>query len=131
VSQSPQAFGHRDPAHHWQAWLAGWRSLQQISCRLRIECAVLALRDALRQAEALGMPHAQVLDILELGAFGGLVARKRRFLTGKPMPAEFTLGALAKDMALLAAASNRSLRASRTNWPRSLLCPMPTSLSRP
>ncbi|MBW5482802.1 nuclear transport factor 2 family protein [Streptomyces bambusae] len=70
--------------------------------------AVLALRDSLRQADALGLPRAQVLDVLELGQLGGLVARKRRFLLGEPPagPAEFTIGALAKDMALLAAASD-------------------------
>ncbi|MGC4750057.1 nuclear transport factor 2 family protein [Micromonospora sp. DT201] len=74
--------------------------------------AVLALRDSLRQADALGLPRDQVLDVLELGQLGGLVARKRTFLTGQPATAtaEFTIGALAKDMALLAAASNTPLR---------------------
>ncbi|MFE0133070.1 nuclear transport factor 2 family protein [Streptomyces sp. NPDC059037] len=74
--------------------------------------AVLALRDALRQADALGLPRAKVLDVLELGQLGGLVARKRPFLADQPAPAkaEFTIGALAKDMALLAAASNTPLR---------------------
>jgi hypothetical protein len=77
---------------------------------------VLALRDSLRQADALGLPRAQVLDVLELGQLGGLVARKRIFLTGQPTAAtataEFTIGALAKDMALLAAASNTALRSA-------------------
>jgi len=76
--------------------------------------AVLALRDSLRQADALGLPRAQVLDVLELGPLGGLVARKRTFLTDRPTAAtataEFTISALAKDMALLAAASNTPLR---------------------
>ncbi|MFF9018092.1 nuclear transport factor 2 family protein [Streptomyces sp. NPDC014870] len=74
--------------------------------------AVLALRDALRQGDALGLPRDQVLDVLELGQLGGLVARKRPFLTGPPTAgtAEFTLGALAKDMDLLAAASDTPLR---------------------
>ncbi|MFE7277297.1 nuclear transport factor 2 family protein [Streptomyces sp. NPDC057623] len=74
--------------------------------------AVLALRDALQQADALSLPRAQVLDVLELGQLGGLVARKRHFLTGPAAtgPAEFTIGALIKDMALLAAASNTPLR---------------------
>jgi 3-hydroxyisobutyrate dehydrogenase-like beta-hydroxyacid dehydrogenase len=79
--------------------------------------AVLALRDSLRQADALVLPHAQVLDVLELGQLGGLVARKRTFLADEPtaVTSEFTIGALAKDMALLAAASyspvtHRSLR---------------------
>ncbi|MFF4585521.1 nuclear transport factor 2 family protein [Streptomyces sp. NPDC001388] len=74
--------------------------------------AVLALCDALRQADALGLPRPKVLDVLELGPLGGLVARKRRFLTGRAAPAtaEFTIGALAKDMSLLAAASNTPVR---------------------
>lgn len=76
--------------------------------------AVLALRDPLRQADALGLSRAQVLDVLELGQLGGLVVRKRAFLTGQPTAAgaEFTVGALAKDMALLAAASNTPLRSA-------------------
>jgi 3-hydroxyisobutyrate dehydrogenase-like beta-hydroxyacid dehydrogenase len=71
--------------------------------------AVLALRDSLRQADALGLPRDQVLEFLELGQLGGLVAGKRAFLTGRATAAEFTIGALAKDMALLAAASDTPL----------------------
>ncbi|MEV7282335.1 nuclear transport factor 2 family protein [Streptomyces sp. NPDC093111] len=76
--------------------------------------SVLALRDTLRQADALGLPRGQVLDVLELGQLGGLVARKRAFLTVErpEAAAEFTIGALAKDMALLADASNLPLRSS-------------------
>ncbi|MFJ3659988.1 nuclear transport factor 2 family protein [Streptomyces sp. NPDC090119] len=76
--------------------------------------AVLALRDSLRQADALGVTRAQALDILELGQLGGLVARKRPFLLGEPdaPTAEFTIGALAKDMALLTSASGVPLRGS-------------------
>jgi 3-hydroxyisobutyrate dehydrogenase-like beta-hydroxyacid dehydrogenase len=78
--------------------------------------AVLALRDSLQQADALGLPRDQVLDILELGQLGGLVARKRPFLTSQPAVAppesEFAIGALAKDMALLATTSNRPLRSA-------------------
>jgi 3-hydroxyisobutyrate dehydrogenase-like beta-hydroxyacid dehydrogenase len=74
--------------------------------------AVLALRDSLRQGDALSLPRAQVLDVLEAGQLGALVARKRPFLDGKPAPAEFTIGALAKDMALLADASQIPLRSA-------------------
>ncbi|MFG2340453.1 nuclear transport factor 2 family protein [Streptomyces yangpuensis] len=80
--------------------------------------AVLALRDSLRQSDALGLPRAQALDVLELGQLGGLVARKRAFLTAEPATAtatataQFTVGALAKDMALLAAASDAPLRSA-------------------
>ncbi|NUV63452.1 nuclear transport factor 2 family protein [Streptomyces sp. CAI-85] len=76
--------------------------------------AVFALRDSLRQADALGLPRAQVLDVLELGQLGGLVARKRPFLDTPPAPAAatFTIQALSKDMALLADASNTPLRSA-------------------
>ncbi|MFE2581437.1 nuclear transport factor 2 family protein [Streptomyces sp. NPDC059378] len=76
--------------------------------------AVLALRDALRQADALGLPRTRTLDVLELGQLGGLVARKRPFLLGEPTAAtaHFTIGALAKDMAVLAAASDTPLRSA-------------------
>ncbi|MER6445361.1 nuclear transport factor 2 family protein [Streptomyces venezuelae] len=82
--------------------------------------AVLALRDALRQADALGLARDQALDVLELGQLGGLVTRKRQHLlldrtaaataTATATRAEFTIGALAKDMALLNAASGAPLR---------------------
>ncbi|CAM5571097.1 nuclear transport factor 2 family protein [Streptomyces avidinii] len=76
--------------------------------------AVLALRDSLRQSDALGLPRGQALDILELGQLGELVARKRPFLVDEPgaVTAEFTIGALAKDLSLLAAASNTPLRSA-------------------
>ncbi|WP_405387688.1 nuclear transport factor 2 family protein [Streptomyces sp. NBC_01102] len=75
---------------------------------------VLALRDSLRQADALGLQRDQALDVLELGQLGGLVTRKRPFL-GSESPvgtADFTIGALAKDMAVLAAASDTPLRSA-------------------
>jgi 3-hydroxyisobutyrate dehydrogenase-like beta-hydroxyacid dehydrogenase len=76
--------------------------------------AVLALRDSLLQADALGLRRAQALDVLELGQLGGLVVRKRPFLDGEPPDgtADFTIGALAKDMTLLADASNTPLRSA-------------------
>jgi 3-hydroxyisobutyrate dehydrogenase-like beta-hydroxyacid dehydrogenase len=74
--------------------------------------AVLALRDSLGQGAALGLPRDQVLDVLGLGQLGALVARKRPFLTGEPAVAQFTIGALAKDMALLADASRSPLRSA-------------------
>lgn len=82
--------------------------------------AVLALRDSLQQADALGLPRADALDVLELGQLGGLVARKRDFLAGRraamgesaSVRAEFAIGALVKDMALLAAASNKPVSAA-------------------
>ncbi|MFF7530264.1 nuclear transport factor 2 family protein [Streptomyces bobili] len=76
--------------------------------------AVLALRDALRQADALDLPRAQALDVLELGQLGALVARKRAHLEDESVAgtADFTIRALAKDMTLLATASNTPLRSA-------------------
>jgi 3-hydroxyisobutyrate dehydrogenase-like beta-hydroxyacid dehydrogenase len=77
--------------------------------------ALLGLRDSLWQAEALGLPRSAALDVLELGLLGGLVARKRAFLDGDAhgaSAAEFTVGALAKDMALLASATDTPLPAA-------------------
>ncbi|MFJ6014705.1 nuclear transport factor 2 family protein [Streptomyces sp. NPDC092952] len=78
--------------------------------------SVLALREALQQADALGLPRDQVLDVLELGRLGGLVTRKRPLLTAGPaagdIRADFTLGALVKDMTLLAGASRTPLRSA-------------------
>lgn len=67
--------------------------------------AMLALRESLLQADALGLPRAQVLDVLAAGQLGALVARKRAHLDGIVTDAEFTLAALAKDADLLTAAS--------------------------
>jgi len=74
--------------------------------------AVLALRESLGQGDALGLPRPQVLDVLELGQLGGLVSRKRPFLAGERAPADFTIDALAKDMALLAQVSGSPLRSA-------------------
>ncbi|MFD7923736.1 nuclear transport factor 2 family protein [Streptomyces sp. NPDC059740] len=73
---------------------------------------VLALRDALRQGDALGLSRSQVLDVLELGQSGAFVTRKRAFLDGREGggAAEFTVSALVKDMALLATASQTPVR---------------------
>jgi len=67
------------------------------------------LRDALRQADALGLDRTLVLDVLERGPIGGLVKAKRDRLTGSAAdkPADFTVDGLAKDQALLAAASGQ------------------------
>jgi 3-hydroxyisobutyrate dehydrogenase-like beta-hydroxyacid dehydrogenase len=96
---------------------AGTAAALKLVANASLAGAVLALRDALRQADALGLPRAEALDILELGQLGGLVARKRGFLADRPdtalsTAAEFTIGALAKDMALLAAASDTPLPAA-------------------
>jgi 3-hydroxyisobutyrate dehydrogenase-like beta-hydroxyacid dehydrogenase len=67
------------------------------------------VRDALRQADALGLDRALVLDVLERGPIGGLVKAKRDRLAGSAAgrSADFAVDGLAKDQALLAAASGQ------------------------
>jgi 3-hydroxyisobutyrate dehydrogenase-like beta-hydroxyacid dehydrogenase len=60
---------------------------------------ILALQDARRYAEDLGIDPEAALDVLERGALGRLVEGKR----DRSGPAQFTAAALAKDLALLAA----------------------------
>lgn len=89
---------------------AGTAAALKLIANSSLAGALLALRDALQQAEAVGLTRDEALDVLELGQLGGLAARKRSFLTQPPTAsatadAEFTIGALAKDMAVLAAAS--------------------------
>jgi len=71
--------------------------------------ALTTVREALRHADALDLDRALVLDVLQAGAIGGLVRAKRDRLdgTGAHRGADFTVAALAKDQALLAAMSPR------------------------
>ncbi|WP_439680145.1 nuclear transport factor 2 family protein [Embleya sp. MST-111070] len=96
---------------------AGTAAALKLIANSSLAGGVLALREALRQGDALGLPRTEVLDVLELGLLGGLVARKRSILTsaGNPAtaaPAQFTIAALAKDLDLLAAASGTPLRSA-------------------
>ncbi|MFF7815164.1 nuclear transport factor 2 family protein [Streptomyces sp. NPDC007945] len=97
--------------------------------------AVLALRDALHQADALALPRDLVLDVLERGQLGGLVARKRSYLLHGPPPAtaEFTIGALAKDLALLAATSGHPMRGGTSPFgtPTPSAAPAPAPVPAP
>ncbi len=66
--------------------------------------AVLNLRDALVRAEELGIQPGQALDVLERTILGRLVSSKRDALEKCDFSdADFTVGALAKDLTLLAA----------------------------
>ncbi|MBM0127742.1 nuclear transport factor 2 family protein [Pimelobacter simplex] len=68
--------------------------------------ALLAVRDARARGARLGLAPGLTLDVLERTALGALVRAKRdRLDTGSPdRLADFTVAALAKDLALLAAA---------------------------
>lgn len=65
--------------------------------------SVLALRDSLEAAAALGLPLTDALDVLELGRLGEVVRGFRDRLEHPGGEAHFTVGALAKDVGLLGA----------------------------
>lgn len=94
---------------------AGTAAALKLIANSSLAGGVLALREALRQGDALGLPRTEVLDVLELGLLGGLVARKRGILTNtadRAPAAQFTIAALAKDLDLLATASGTPLRSA-------------------
>jgi 3-hydroxyisobutyrate dehydrogenase-like beta-hydroxyacid dehydrogenase len=68
---------------------------------------VATVGDALRQADALGLDRGLVLDVLERGPVGAFVRGRRDRLDGAVRAADFTVEGLAKDQALLAAASGQ------------------------
>lgn len=69
--------------------------------------SVATLRRALRRGDALNVPRAAVVEVLEGGPLGRLIDGKHRVLIDDDRPpATFTAGALAKDLALLAAATD-------------------------
>lgn len=75
--------------------------------------AMLALRDSLAGAAALGLPLATALDVLTLGRLGAVVTSMRPRLERQGEPAHFTVAALAKDLGLLAAAGGSSATTER------------------
>lgn len=72
-----------------------------------LAAAVVGLRDVLAAAAGADVSAEQALDILAMGPLGTLVRAKRQRLVGTQhmQPADFTVGALAKDLALLAGTS--------------------------
>ncbi len=76
--------------------------------------SVAALRRALRRGEALGLPREAVLDVVGRSALGRFVDGRRDVLdgTGARPSATFAVGALAKDLALLARSAGTTSDAS-------------------
>ncbi|HEX5968425.1 MAG TPA: nuclear transport factor 2 family protein [Intrasporangium sp.] len=64
--------------------------------------SIAALGRTLASGDALGVDRALVLDVLERTALGRIVGAKRPRLEGEDGPADFTTGALIKDIGLLA-----------------------------
>lgn len=71
--------------------------------------ALIALRDVVDAAKALGLDLEATLDVLAVGQLGGLSEAKRDRLTGDRRGADFAIGALLKDMTLLSAATGLDL----------------------
>lgn len=65
--------------------------------------ALDGIRTAWSTARALGVPDVEAVEVLSRTALGGLVAGKRGQLLGEEVPerADFAVGALAKDLALV------------------------------
>ena len=79
--------------------------------------SALALRGALAGAAGLGLPLRDALDVLELGRLGDLVrASRARIESGDFAGAHFTVGAIAKDIGLLADASGSTALADRVRY---------------
>ncbi|MFL6111139.1 MAG: nuclear transport factor 2 family protein [Catenulispora sp.] len=69
-----------------------------------LAAVLLAIRDALTQAQLAGIDRDRALAALGESAVGGMVAAKRqRLATGDIAAADFTVTGLAKDLSLLAA----------------------------
>ena len=75
--------------------------------------ALVALRDVVEAAGALGLDLDATLDVLAAGQLGGLSEAKRDRLTGEPRDADFAIGALLKDMTLLSDATGLDLHVRR------------------
>ncbi|WP_067226340.1 NAD(P)-dependent oxidoreductase [Streptomyces sp. NBRC 109706] len=90
----------------------GDASALKLVANLALGIAASGLHDAVRLGAGLGLAREDVLDVLQKGAFGPLVAGKRRRLSsgsGAYDAADFTVAALAKDLALATAAVDEPL----------------------
>jgi 3-hydroxyisobutyrate dehydrogenase len=82
--------------------------------------SVASLRRALTRGDALGLPRDALLDVLGRGALGRFVDGRRDVLEdGDRPPATFAVGALGKDLALLASVSDTTSEGS--TWIHALL----------
>ena len=79
----------------------GTATALKLVANLSLGIAAAGLHDCVRLGADLGLDRNDVLDILERGSLGGLVQRKRARLDADDYDdAEFTLGALGKDLGL-------------------------------
>ena len=88
----------------------GTATALKLVANLSLGIAAAGLHDCVRLGADLGLDRADVLDVLQAGSLGGLVQRKRARLDADDYDdADFTLGALAKDLALAKSAAETDL----------------------
>jgi 3-hydroxyisobutyrate dehydrogenase len=88
----------------------GTATALKLVANLSLGIAAAGLHDCVRLGADLGLPRDTVLDILQLGSLGGLVQRKRARLDADDYgDADFTIGALGKDLGLARSASSSEL----------------------
>jgi 3-hydroxyisobutyrate dehydrogenase-like beta-hydroxyacid dehydrogenase len=92
---------------------AGEAAAAKLVANSSLAGAALALRDSLHGAVALGLPLADALDVLAVGRLGELAGSVRARLADPGAAAYFTVGAIAKDVRLLADAGGPSGLAER------------------
>lgn len=88
----------------------GTATAAKLVANLGLGVVAAGLHDAVRLGESLGLDRALVLDVLSGGAFAKLVTGKReRLESGNYAAADFTVGALRKDLGLALAAARDPL----------------------
>ncbi|UED87645.1 NAD(P)-dependent oxidoreductase [Streptomyces profundus] len=88
----------------------GAASALKLVANLALGIAAAGLHDAVRLGTGLGLARDDLLDVLQEGPIGPLVAGKRdRLSHGAYAAADFTVAALAKDLALARAAVDEPL----------------------
>lgn len=84
-----------------------------------LAAVLLAIRDALAQAQSAGIDRDRALDALAESAVGGMIGAKRRRLAASDVAeADFTVAGLAKDLSLLMAAAGSDVPALATTLSR-------------
>jgi 3-hydroxyisobutyrate dehydrogenase len=94
----------------WHTGPVGTATALKLVANTSLGIAAAGLHDCVRLGADLDLPRDAVLDVIELGSLGGLVQRKRSRLDSDDYAdADFTIGALSKDLELGRRATKASL----------------------
>lgn len=94
----------------WHTGGIGTATGLKLVANLSLGIAAAGLHDCVRLGADLKLPRQDVLDVLQAGSLGGLVQRKRARLDDDHYDdADFTLGALSKDLGLARSATETDL----------------------